>query len=94
MAEGWESYILGFYRGIDGRLHSGTIANGDGKPSQYMRMVCAQRLGLRTWDWKVDPRTKVIQQTLAIGFVPNQTVLFDATTAPAQRERELLPGTI
>lgn len=37
-----------------------------GIPSQYMRKVVADCLGLGQWDWKADPESEVLAQTLEL----------------------------
>jgi hypothetical protein len=74
LADYWDDYLLAFiwhpYEGV----RENRIRSAQGMPSQYLRQLSAQQLGVDAWDWKLDPRRKVLWETLSLGFIPNRKI--------------------
>jgi hypothetical protein len=70
-----------------GSLCSGWIGNAEALPSQFMRQVLAEELGLEEWDWKVSPNRSILERTLDLGYSVNTSILdgtqpFPSTLGP------------
>jgi len=69
-----EEYIVAFCLMQDRDELRGVIRDASHVPSQYLRRLVADRLGIAAWDWKTNANADLLRRTLALGFEPNKKV--------------------
>jgi|GEM_PF-2373883 len=64
-------YIVVFCIGRNLEWRNLSIAIGGAYPSQLMRRIVAESIGVADWDWKKSKRREVLTSTLGLGFDAN-----------------------
>jgi hypothetical protein len=73
-----QQYVVAFSIGSKQGDHlEGVVLDGSTVPSQYLRRVVAERLGLPQWDWKLDleMNSDLLREMLAQGFEINRNAV-------------------
>lgn len=74
----WQDYILAFLWDPKAGISNTGIHGSTGKASQYLRRLCGEQLGVDDWNWKIAPRTEVLERTIELGFQTNRPPLIHA----------------
>lgn len=69
-----QQYIVAFSLGLGSTEVLGTVLEASNAPSQHVRRVVGETLGIACWDWKTDMNRDLLRRTLALGFALNKTV--------------------
>lgn len=67
-------YIVAFSLRMGCSDMRGVVLNATNIPSQYVRRVIADQLGIACWDWKADMKADLLRKTLALGFELNKNL--------------------
>jgi len=65
-------YIAAFSLVPNQEAISGAVLDACDIPSQYLRKVVADQIGLDHWDWKLNLNAHLLRRTLALGFEINR----------------------
>lgn len=67
----FQEYVTAFVVTANSQEIGGVVLDASNVPSQYLRRVVADQLGLSGWDWKSDSNAALLRRTVALGFQPN-----------------------
>jgi len=84
VAEHFKQYVTAFSIGPQQQNLQGVVRDGSNVPSQYLRRVIAEVLGLPQWDWKsnIEMNSDLLREMLVLGFQINT----NAADSKAERE--------
>jgi len=51
---------------------SGAVLDASEVPSQHLRRLVADQLGIAGWNWKANMNAELLRRTLALGFEINK----------------------
>jgi len=69
-----QEYIVAFSLVPERKMVRGMMLDASHVPSQHLRRLVADQLGIASWDWKVNVNADLLRQTLALGFEVNKKV--------------------
>jgi hypothetical protein len=73
----FQEYIVAFSLGLGRNRFKGTVLDASSVPSQFVRKVIADQLGIAWWDWKTNMNANLLRCTLALGFEVNREIGLD-----------------